>query len=138
MMSGHGAVTGAPNLILRAEGLGVVALAAWAYAQLGMGWGLFAILILVPDLSMLGYLAGPRIGAATYNAAHTYLAVLALLALGQFGALPILTALGLIWAAHIGADRLMGYGLKYPTAFRATHLTAAPAPAVTAAEPASR
>ena len=102
-----------------------------------MGWGLFALLILIPDMSMLGYLAGPRVGTAAYNAAHTYLAAIALLSLGHVGALPSLIALGLIWAAHIGADRLMGYGLKYPTTFKATHLSIAPR-VVTADVPASQ
>ena len=134
MTESDGAVTGAPNLILRAEGLAVLVAAVWAYALAGVGWWLFLGLILAPDLAMLGYLAGPRAGAAAYNVAHTYLGPLALLALGQ--AWPLATALGLIWAAHIGADRMLGYGLKYPWAFKATHLSAAPP--VTAASPASR
>jgi len=121
-----GTVTGVPNLILRAEGLAVLVASAWAYGLVGAGWWLFAALILAPDLSMLGYLAGPRVGAAAYNVAHTYLGPLALLALGQVAALPLLTALGLIWAAHIGVDRAMGYGLKYAWGFRATHLSGTP------------
>jgi hypothetical protein len=118
-----GTVTGAPKLILRAEALAVLVGSAWVYARLGEGWGLFAVLLLLPDLSMLGYLAGPRVGAAVYNAAYTYLVPLGLLALGEAGVVPLGTALGLIWAAHIGADRVLGYGLKYPWAFRATHLS---------------
>lgn len=124
-MTGNGTVLGAPNLILRAEGLAVLVASVWAYAALGSGWWLLAVLILAPDLSMLGYLAGARIGAALYNAAHTYVVPLALLALGQSGAVPLGTALGLIWAAHIGMDRVLGYGLKYPWGFKATHLSAA-------------
>ena len=122
-----GVVRGAPNLILRAEGLAVLVAAAWAYAATGASWWLFAALILAPDLSMLGYLRGPRLGAAAYNAAHTYLAPLGLLALGQLGAVPALTTIALIWAAHIGMDRMLGYGLKYPWAFKATHLSGGPA-----------
>jgi len=132
-----GTVTGAPNLILRAEGLAVLVASVWAYAWLGGGWGLFALLILAPDLSALGYLAGPRAGATAYNAAHTYLWPFALLALGQFGDLPMGTGLALIWAAHIGMDRAVGYGLKYARRFKATHLSA-PAEPPTAAAPASR
>lgn len=124
-MTGNGTVLGAPNLILRAEGLAVLVAALWAYAALGAGWWPFALLILAPDLSMLGYLAGARIGAALYNAAHTYVVPLALLGLGQVGAVPLGTALGLMWAAHIGMDRLLGYGLKYAAGFKATHLSAA-------------
>ncbi|HVG47704.1 MAG TPA: DUF4260 domain-containing protein [Rubellimicrobium sp.] len=124
-MTGNGTVLGAPNLILRAEGLAVLVASVWVYAALGSGWWLLAVLILAPDLSMLGYLAGARVGAALYNAAHTYVVPLALLALGQSGAVPLGTALGLIWAAHIGMDRVLGYGLKYPWGFKATHLSAA-------------
>lgn len=128
-----GAVTGAPNLILRAEGLGVLAAACWTYAATGGNWWLFAALFLAPDLFMLGYVRGPRAGAAAYNLGHTYLVPLALLGLGHLAALPLLMALGLIWAAHIGLDRMLGYGLKYPWAFKATHL----AGAVRAAAPAT-
>ena len=128
-----GTVTGAPNLILRAEGLGVLVAACWAYAVLGASWWLFAALILAPDLSMLGYLRGPRAGALASNLGHTYLGPLLLLALGVLGPVTVATALGLIWAAHIGFDRLMGYGLKYPWAFKATHLSGG----VTAAAPAT-
>jgi hypothetical protein len=85
---------------------------------------------------MLGYFAGARVGAAAYNAAHTYVVPLALLALGQVGAVPLLTAVGLIWAAHIGMDRTAGYGLKYARGFKATHLSAGDV--VRAAAPASR
>jgi hypothetical protein len=137
MTTTDGAVTGALNLILRAEGLAVLVAAVWAYALTGAGWTLLAALILAPDLSMLGYLAGPRAGAAAYNLGHAYLGPLALLALGHLGALPLLTALGLIWAAHIGLDRMLGYGLKYPSGFKATHLSPPPGRAVTAASPAS-
>ena len=130
-----GTITGAPNLILRAEGLAVLVAAVWAYALADAGWTLFLVLLLAPDLSMLGYLAGPRAGAAAYNLGHTYLGSFALLALGQLGSVPVLTALGLIWAAHVGADRMLGYGLKYARGFKSTHLSAG-AP-VTVASPAS-
>jgi len=104
------------------EGLAVVALTALLYARTGAAWWLFAALWLVPDLSMLGYLAGSCWGARTYNAVHTYvtpatLAVLAL-ALHQRSLLPI----ALIWINHIGLDRLLGFGLKYPAGFGWTHL----------------
>lgn len=138
MSEGKGAVTGLPNLILRAEGLAVLIAVAWAYSLTDAGWTLVAVLILAPDLTALGYLAGPRIGAAAYNLGHSYLGPMALLALGYSGAMPMLTAMGLIWAAHIGADRLMGYGLKYSGDFRATHLSAPSKKAIRAASPTSR
>jgi hypothetical protein len=118
----QGFAIGAPKLILRLEGAAVLGVASVAYAQLGGGWGLFALLFLVPDLSMLGYLAGPRIGAAGYNVGHSYLGPVALGVIGLIGGQHLLPALALIWAAHIGFDRMLGYGLKYATAFGHTHL----------------
>ena len=117
-----GAAKGSVRLWLRLEGLAVLALAAYLYARGGHSWVLFAALVLVPDLSFAGYLAGPRAGAAVYNALHSYIGPLALaVALLATDHSP---AVALIWAAHIGFDRLMGYGLKYPTGFGDTHLGA--------------
>ena len=113
---------GGVRLLLRAEGVVVLAAALAAYAQFGLGWGVFAVWLLAPDVSMLGYLAGPRMGAALYNAAHSYVGAVALLVLGALAAMPWAVAGGLIWCAHIGLDRALGYGLKYGSAFRATHL----------------
>jgi hypothetical protein len=117
-----GAVDGIPRLLLRREG-GALAIAAIVlFAHLGCSWWLFAALILAPDLSMAGYLAGPRIGADIYNAAHTTLAPIALgLTAFQFNRLTVL-GVAAIWLAHIGADRALGYGLKYRTGFGFTHL----------------
>ncbi len=116
-------VSGAPRLWLRLEGLVVLAAAVVAYARLVPGrWGLFAILFLAPDLAALGYLMNARVGAALYNIAHTYVAPALLLAAAFGLPSPDLLAPGLIWAAHIGLDRALGYGLKYPSAFQDTHL----------------
>ena len=97
-------------------------IAALLYRQHGMSWWLFALLFLVPDLSFLGYLAGPRIGAMVYNAAHTTLLPI----IPGVGAVtfssPMARAMTLIWLAHIGLDRALGYGLKYGTGFSFTHL----------------
>lgn len=117
-----GAASGGVRLLLRLEGLVVLAAALAGYSQLGAGWGAFGLLFLLPDLSWLGYLAGPRQGAAAYNAAHSYLGPIALLALGALGELPGALALGLVWCAHIGFDRMLGYGLKYASGFGDTHL----------------
>jgi len=119
-----GAVSGAPNLILRLEAAAVMAASLAAYAKLGEGWLLFAVLFLVPDLSMLGYLGGRKLGAAAYNAAHSYLGPAALGAAGLLQSQPLLVAVALIWIAHIGFDRVLGYGLKYTSAFGHTHLGA--------------
>lgn len=117
---GVGAATGAPRAWLRLEGAAVLALALLLYARGGHSWLLFAVLFLAPDLSFLAYLAGPRAGALGYNAAHSYVgpALAAALALVT-GRPPVLA---LLWAAHIGFDRALGYGLKYPGAFSDTHL----------------
>lgn len=106
----------------RLEGLALLGLAALAYGRLGPGWGMFAILFLTPDLSFFGYLAGPRIGALTYNLAHSLIGPLLLAGAGLFADQSLILALSLIWLAHIGFDRALGYGLKSPEAFGVTHL----------------
>ena len=117
-----GSAAGSVRSVLRLEGLAVLAFALAAYAQWGAGWGWFALLFLLPDLSFAAYLAGPRVGAAAYNAAHSYTGALALLALGVLAALPSALAVALVWCAHIGFDRALGYGLKYAAGFGQTHL----------------
>jgi hypothetical protein len=92
------------------------------YAGTGRGWGFFALLFLAPDLSFVAFLAGPRVGAAAYNALHSYVGPLALVLLAGAAGQPALLPLGYVWAAHIGFDRLVGYGLKYASGFGDTHL----------------
>ncbi len=116
------AVAGWPRLILHAEGAALLAAASFAYGHVGGSWLVFAVLFLSPDLSMLGYFAGNRIGAALYNAAHTTVAAVALGAIGIALGAPWAIDGALILAAHIGFDRMLGYGLKYGTAFGDTHL----------------
>jgi hypothetical protein len=111
-----------PGILLRAEGLAVLAAAVALYTLTDAGWWFFAILFLAPDLSMLGYLAGPRAGSVAYNAIHTYAGPVALTILATSQGWETASAIGLIWLAHIGIDRLLGFGLKYPTAFKDTHL----------------
>ncbi|MCA9610776.1 MAG: DUF4260 domain-containing protein [Myxococcales bacterium] len=116
------AVNGGPRVVLRLEGALVLAAGTLAYASLGAGWGLFALLFFTPDLTFLGYLAGPRVGAIAYNAGHSYLGPALLAGLGfAFGA-PLLLSIAAIWVAHVGFDRMLGYGLKYASAFGHTHL----------------
>lgn len=117
-----GAVTGTVAVILRLEGAATLVAAVAAYVALDGGWLLFAVLFLAPDLSAIAYLAGPRVGARFYNAAHTTLAPFVLAAAGWLLAVPFLMLLAAIGLAHIGWDRMLGYGLKYPSAFGATHL----------------
>jgi hypothetical protein len=111
-----------PRVLLRVEGIalftGVVAL----YFNADYPWWLLLVLALAPDLSMIGYLAGPRTGAAAYDAAHTTLLPIALGVGGVLAERDVAIQLALIWLAHIGADRALGYGLKYPTHFKDSHL----------------
>ncbi len=123
-----GAATGGIRILLRLEGaaLGLVAVALYARnvnAGTGASWWLFAALILAPDLSFIGYLGGQRVGAAAYNTLHSTLLPI-MIGLAGVAIVPhlLLTPLALIWLAHIGLDRALGYGLKYQQGFGFTHL----------------
>jgi Domain of unknown function (DUF4260) len=111
-----------PATLLRTEGVALLTLSVLLYRVNGGSWLLFGALLFAPDLSMLGYLAGPKVGAAIYNAFHTYAMPAVVGALGMIFASPLAIAVALIWLAHIGVDRTVGYGLKYPTSFKDTHL----------------
>ena len=111
-----------PKLLLHFEGIAVAAAGLWEYHHLGASWILFAALILVPDLSMLGYLAGPVSGARLYNLGHTYLLPGLLWLCLSFLAPTIALPVALIWTIHIGIDRALGFGLKYESGFKDTHL----------------
>lgn len=118
-----GAVTGGVRVLLRLEGLGLFVLAVALYSQTHLSWLAFALLFFAPDLSFLGYLAGPRIGAIAYNAAHDTFIPIMLVVGGYFlAANYVVLATALIWLAHIGFDRALGYGLKYEAGFGFTHL----------------
>lgn len=117
----EGAVHDAPRAILRLEGALTMIAGIAAYFAMGGSWGWLAALFLLPDLSMLGYLAGPRAGAITYNAGHSHLAPALLAATYALGAPHWTLLAALVWIAHIGFDRMLGYGLKYDR-FGATHL----------------
>jgi hypothetical protein len=111
-----------PAMLLRLEGLATLVAAILLYARQDTTWWLFAVLLLAPDLSALGYLFGPSAGAALYNFAHTFVGPLALGAIGVLADHELARALALIWTAHLGMDHAAGYGLKYPSAFKDTHL----------------
>lgn len=108
-------------LLQRLEGLAALGMGVAAYIWLGQSWWVFALLFLAPDIAMLGYVHSARTGALTYNLAHTYVAP-ALLALAGLAIGPLAYGLATIWIAHIGFDRLLGYGLKLETGFDQTHL----------------
>ncbi len=117
-----GAVTGGLRTLLRLEGLTLFAGMTLLYGVWGGSWWIYAILFLVPDLSFAAYLAGPRVGAIVYNAAHSYMAPVALMTAGFVLASPLVLSIAMIWLAHIGIDRALGYGLKYSAGFGFTHL----------------
>lgn len=107
---------------LRAEGVVAFAGGVAAWVALGAPWPWFAVLLLAPDISMLGYLRGPHPGAIAYNIAHNWATGAAVLGLGLALSLPALVHAGVLLVAHTGMDRALGYGLKYPTSFQDTHL----------------
>jgi hypothetical protein len=117
-----GATTGGVRTVLRLEALCVFVAALVAYRLSGAGWGVFALCFLIPDLSLLAYLVGPRCGALVYNLAHSYIGPIACLVASVLWPSPVLSAAGWIWCAHIGFDRTLGYGLKYSAGFGFTHL----------------
>lgn len=121
-MMERGFVEGGPRLLLRIEGAAILIFALAAYSRTGHSWWLFALLFLAPDFGMLAYLANARIGSALYNFAHTLSVPIALFCAGLLLHLSLALVLATIWFAHIGFDRMLGYGLKYASGFGDTHL----------------
>jgi hypothetical protein len=110
------------RLWLALEGVAVFIAAVWGYHQLGGNGWVFMLLLFVPDVAMLGYVIDTRIGAWVYNLAHNYVVVMLLGALVLALTWHTGMLLACIWFAHIGMDRTIGYGLKYATDFKHTHL----------------
>jgi hypothetical protein len=117
-----GAVTGGLRTLLRLEGLTLFAGMTLLYAVWGGSWWVYFVVFLAPDLSFAAYLAGPKVGAILYNAAHSYMAPMALMTTGFATDSPLTLSIAMIWLAHIGIDRTLGYGLKYSAGFGFTHL----------------
>ena len=109
--------------ILRMESLGYMALALALYSVLGFSWSQFAIWFLLPDIAILVYLfANPTLGAYAYNLTHSSLGAAVVGIAGVLAGSAVCSQISLIWFAHIGFDRALGYGLKYYVGFRVTHL----------------
>ena len=117
-----GAASGGVRMLLRLEGVALALASMVFYSYFEGSWAMFAVLLLAPDLSFLGYLGGPRAGAATYNAAHAAIIPMLLGIVGMVMPSALAMHLALIWSAHIGIDRALGYGLKYDAGFSFTHL----------------
>lgn len=108
--------------LVRTEELVLFLWAIFLFAQLPYAWWWFPALLLLPDLGMLGYLAGNRIGAWTYNLAHHRGIAIGIYLLGVYLSVPLWQLAGIILFAHSTMDRVMGYGLKYEKGFKYTHL----------------
>jgi hypothetical protein len=111
-----------PRWLLHLEGASILWLASYFYYSSHFSWWLFALLFLTPDLFMLGYLKNVKWGSMAYNFAHTLTLPALLLAVAFLFPVYQFFPFALIWIAHIGFDRMLGYGLKYPTFFKDTHL----------------
>ena len=118
----NGTATGGCRILLRLEGLTLFLGMTLLYAVWGGSWWVYFILFLVPDISMVAYLSGPKFGAMIYNAMHSYMAPMVLMVTGLGMAAPLVLSIAIIWLAHIGIDRALGFGLKYSAGFGFTHL----------------
>lgn len=108
--------------ILRLEGLAVFLAGLVMYEHLGADWLWFVPLLLVPDLSILGFVAGPGVGATIYDLVHNWVLAIVLIGVGVWLVAPAAVVAGVVLGAHVGLDRCLGYGLKHPTDFHDTHL----------------
>jgi hypothetical protein len=117
-----GAVVEWPRIWLRLEGLAALGAGVAGYAWSGGDLVWLVPLLLLVDVSMVGYLVGAHPGAILYNVAHNWFTALVVLGLGLSAAVPALTLAGWVLIAHVGMDRLAGYGLKYAPGFGDTHL----------------
>jgi Domain of unknown function (DUF4260) len=117
-----GVVMGLPLVLLRSEGVALLAMAALLYGRYGRSWWLFLALLAVPDLGLLGLLWSKRVGAVTYDLTHTYVPPAVLGLVGVLTDSGLAVALALVWFAHIGMDRALGLGLLYPDGSGRTHL----------------
>lgn len=107
--------------LVHLEGLVMFLAMIYIYSVYDFNWWLFLLLVLAPDVSMVAYLINNQVGSKIYNLFHTYTISVFIILVGFFLQLEVFLIIGLIWTAHIGMDRLFGYGLKYSTSFQDTH-----------------
>jgi hypothetical protein len=117
-----GGAIGGVRAVLRLEGAVMLLVSLALYQRLGGSWETFALCFLLPDVSFAGYLLGPKAGAFAYNCAHSYVGPLLCAGVGVLTGAHICLIAALIWSAHVGFDRALGYGLKYSEGFGFTHL----------------
>ncbi|MCP5099861.1 MAG: DUF4260 domain-containing protein [Chloroflexi bacterium] len=111
-----------PSILLRLEGTAVLVAAILFYFQQGFNGWTFALLLLWPDIAIVAYAINKKVGMIIYNILHTYSLPVVLLVLSLAFGWTFGLQFTLIWLAHIGMDRLVGYGLKYTDDFKSTHL----------------
>ncbi len=117
----QGYVTGGMRWLLRLEGVAIFMFSLMAYEFMGFEWGFFILVFLIPDLSLFAYFHSARVGAIAYNTMHSYVLPLMIFAYGIFVSSAIAEKLAIIWIAHIGFDRALGFGLKYSRGYKFTH-----------------
>jgi len=110
------------QLLLKGEELLMFLLGIYLFSLLDYSWWWFVGLILVPDIGMLGYLLGNKVGAIGYNLFHHKGLAIAIYFLGIYLSLPLCQLIGVILFSHASMDRIFGYGLKYDKGFKYTHL----------------
>jgi hypothetical protein len=108
--------------LLRIEDLAGFLFSIYVFSLLSYPWWVYIALFLTPDLSIVGYLAGPRVGAFTYNLVHHKALSLSLIVLGGWLSVPVISLAGAVLLGHSSMDRVIGYGLKYSDSFKHTHL----------------
>jgi hypothetical protein len=109
-------------LILRLEGAFYLILGLFLYYLSGYSWSNFLMLFFLPDISFIGYLVNPRIGAICYNIMHSSILPIMCFISGEILEQPTLLMISIIWISHIGFDRMLGFGLKFSDNFKHTHL----------------
>jgi len=107
---------------VKGEGLFVMLLSVYLFNTLDVSWLVFVLLILSPDIFMVGYLKNKKLGAQLYNIGHSYITSVILIMVGLVFNYQLITAIGIIFSAHTGLDRFLGFGLKYETHFKETHI----------------
>src|SRR3954467_7233334 len=108
--------------VIRLEELAMFLLSIYLFSQLSFAWWWFSVLILIPDISMIGYAFGNKAGAITYNIFHNKGLAIALYLFGSYFQNEVLKLAGIILFGHSSMDRMFGYGLKTLQGFKFTHL----------------
>jgi hypothetical protein len=116
-------VIGRPRIFLRLDGLVLFIGALLLFSKTHQHWWWVPVLLFVPDLFMAGYARSTKVGALIYNLGHTYLLPASTAFYGWHAGRFLVLGIGLIWLAHVGMDRFVGYGLKYDDDFKHTHLS---------------